>query len=183
MKTFKNLLALAAILVSSQAWAQTNSDYVNMEKRFVKKELTAQDTAAFRKSGEQRVRQLFDKGNFYIQNSSNTSNQAYVKNQIPDLFYVPEGDTLDLNGLLEDIEKMKRNHTEAIELSTKPADGFLGKVETLNCEPRFTFYLVLKQVPKKFGDKEEWVWQVFLHNPQVDGRLKKPMKGSKKKSK
>lgn len=179
MKTFKTLLALAAILASSQAWAQTSSDYVNMEKRFVKKELTPQDTAAFRKLGEQRVRQLFDKGNFYIQNSSNTSNQAYVKNQIPDLFYVPEGDTLDINGLLEDIEKMKRNHLQEIELSTKPEKDFLGKVETLNCEPKFTFYLVLMQVPKKFGNKEEWVWQVFLHNPQVVSSAKK----SKKKSK
>lgn len=178
MSSIKTLMTLIMLAAVSIAGAQS-VDYSRLEKRFVKTDLTAQDTAAFRETGEQKVRQLFDKGNFYNQNQSNLSNQAYVKQQIPDLFYVPPGDTLDVDALLLDIERAKQKQPRAIELSTKPADGYLGVTETVNCDPKFIFYLVLMQIPKQFGNEREPVWQVFLHQPeQREVKVKKAVKKS-----
>jgi len=165
MKPIK-VVALFIMLALSATAAAQSVDYSSLEKRFVKSKPDAQDTLAFRETGEQKVRQLFDKGRFYVENSSNHSNQAYVKRQIPDLFYVPPGDTLDVEALLNDIEQAKKTDPDAVELTTGPAVGFLGITETLNREPKFSFYLVLMQVPKKFGAEQEMVWQVFLQKPE-----------------
>lgn len=166
MNPIKAPALLIALAVSATVAAQS-VDYSSLEKRFVKTELTTEDTTAFRRVGEQKVRQLFDKGRFYNQNTGNTSNQAYVKQQIPDLFYVPEGDTLDVDSILRAIEQAELQ-TPSIELITKPKPGYLGVVETVNCRPEFLFHLVLMQIPKKFGNEREMVWQVFLHGPKPE---------------
>lgn len=180
MKMSKINTTLTLIMLAAVATAAAQSgDYSRLEKRFVKTELTAEDTAAFRRAGEQKVRQLFEKGSFYIENRNNASNQAYVKRQIPDLFYEAPGDTLDVEGLLREIEKVKQGRPEAVELTTKPAPGYLGVTETVNCDPKLSFYLVLKQIPKQFGKEEEMVWQVFLHLPEKEEE--KSRKFSKKR--
>ncbi len=168
------------MLLSIMGLQAQSSDYTTLEKRFVKKEPSAQDTVAFRELGEQKVRQLFDKSQFHSQNYSNASNQAYVKRQIPDLFYLHPGDSLDVNGLILTIEQAKLSKAQAIELHTKPAKGYLGITQTLNSDPKFTFYLMLMQVPKNFGKEQEMVWQVFLHRPEQ--QVVKPNKSGKVKA-
>ncbi len=122
MKTNK-VMKIALFLLAFGGMQAQNVDYSNMEKRFVKKELSAQDTVAFREVGEQKVQQLFDKSHFYSQNYSNTSNQVYAKQQIPNLFYVAPGDTLDVNELVLAIERLESKQTGQIELNTKPTPG------------------------------------------------------------
>jgi hypothetical protein len=164
MNPIKAPALLIVLAVSAIAGAQS-VDYSSLERRFVKTELTNEDTAAFRRVGEQKVRQLFDKGDFYSQNANNLSNQAYVKQQIPDLFYVSPGDSLDVDSILRAIEKAKQK-TQPVELITTPKSGYLGMVQTVNSRPEFIFHLVLMQIPKQFGKEEEMVWQVFLHEPE-----------------
>jgi hypothetical protein len=174
-----NLLASITMLITSISLPAQDVNYSNLEKRFVKKELTSDDTLAFRKVGEQKVEQLFDKSQFYSQNYSNTSNQVYVKQQIPDLFYVPPGDSLDVTGLVRAIEQAESKQNGTVKLQTKPRSGYLGMVETLNYDPKFTFYLVLMQIPKSFGKEQELVWQVFLHKPEIhEAKAKKMSKKS-----
>lgn len=177
MRLTKTITAL--FLLHPFVWLQAQ-DYSSMNERFVKKEPEVQDTVAFRELGEQKVRQLFDKSAFFSQNYSNASNQAYVKRQIPDLFYIPTGDTLDVDGILRAIEQSKLTKGKSIELRTTPKKGYLGMTETLNSDPKFTFHLVLLQVPKSFGKEQEMVWQVFLYNPEE--QTGKPKKSGKLKS-
>jgi hypothetical protein len=170
------MATMTMVAVAATVGAQS-VDYPSLEKRFVKAEPEARDTVAFRTLGEQKVRQLFDKSHFFSQNYSSTSNQAYVKQQIPELFYMAPGDTLDVSELIRSIEQAKLSHGQSVELRTEPSEGYLGLTQTLNCEPKFTFYLVLMQIPKKFGDKQEMVWQVFLHKPDLqEVNLKKTQK-------
>lgn len=165
MRNIRTSLTLMMLAAVAAAGAQSG-DYSSLEKRFVKSELTADDTAAFRRAGEQKVRQLFEKGSFYSENRSNPTNQAFVKQQIPDLLYAAPGETPDVDGLLGEIEKAKRNQPQSLELKTLPAEGYLGVTETVNYDPKFRFYLVLMQIPKQFGKEEEMVWQVLLRLPE-----------------
>ncbi len=179
MRTIKFLASLILLTAAIGLKAQS-VDYSGLEKRFVKDTPDARDTVAFRQLGEQKVRQLFDKSRFHAQNYSNTSNQVYIKQQIPDLFYIAPDDTLDVNGLLRAIEKAEILGDQTIALRTIPAKGFLGLTETLNCDPKFSFYLVLMQVPKNFGKEQELVWEVYLRN--TEQHAVKPQKVSKSKA-
>ncbi len=164
MKTIK--LVMLLLVMSNLLAAQ--SSYDSMEKRFVKRGLTPEDSAAFKTQGLQKAQSLFDQTNLWTQNSGNTSNQTYIANRIPELFYVPEGDSLDLEPLMAAISKIQNSKIRVEpEFKLSKAKGYLGKVETTNTKPKLEFFLVLMQAPKRFGSKEELVWQVFLAEPVV----------------
>jgi hypothetical protein len=148
--------------------ASAQSSYETMEKRFVKKQLTAEDSAAFKTQGVQKAQSLFYQTDLYMRNSGNTSNQVYIANRMPDLFYVADGDTLDLQPLRDAISKIQRSkkYTQP-KFKTSEADGYLAKLETTNTKPKLEFFLVLMKAPKRFGDEEELVWQVFLAEPVI----------------
>jgi hypothetical protein len=134
-----------------------------------KKQLTAEDSAAFKTQGVQKAQSLFLPNRLvYAQFSGNTSNQVYIANQMPDLFYVADGDTLDLQPLRDAISKIQRSkkYTQP-KFKTSEADGYLAKLETTNTKPKLEFFLVLMKAPKRFGDEEELVWQVFLAEPVI----------------
>ena len=142
--------------------------YETMETRFVKKQLTAEDSAAFVTQGLQKAQSLFYQTDLYMRNTGNTSNQAYIANRIPDLFFVPEGHSLDLDPLMEAINKIQgaKKYKEPT-FKVTGADGYLAKLETTNTKPKLEFFLVLMQAPKQFGKKKEQVWQVFLAEPTI----------------
>lgn len=161
----KMLLVLFAVFGLGQV-ASAQSSYETMENRFVKKQLTAEDSAAFKTQGLQKAQSLFYQTDLYLRNSGNTSNQAYIANRIPDLFYVAEGDTLDLQPLMEAINAIQSNKKyKKPEFKITEAPGYLAKLETTNTKPKLEFFLVLLKAPKRFGSEEELVWQVFLAEP------------------
>lgn len=154
------------LLISFSIHAQS---YKTMEDRFVKKQLTAQDSAAFTTQGLQKAQSLFYQTDLYLRNSGNTSNQAYIANRIPDLFYVAEGDSLDLQPLMDAINTIQRSKKyKQPEFKVTEAPGYLAKLETTNTKPKLEFFLVLMQAPKRFGSEEELVWQVFLAEPVIN---------------
>ncbi len=164
MKEIK--LVLLLLVMSNFIAAQ--SSYDTMENRFVKKRLTAQDSAAFKTQGLQKAQSLFYQTTLWSQNAGNTSNQTYIADRIPDLFYVAEGDSLDLEPLMAAISKIQNGKVQVEpEFKLSKAKGYLGKVETTNTKPKLEFFLVLMQAPKRFGSEEEKVWQVFLAEPIV----------------
>jgi hypothetical protein len=160
------LLLLAMIGFSPVVSAQ--SSYDAMEKRFVKKQLTAQDSAAFITQGVQKAQSLFYQTDLWSRNAGNTSNQAYIADRMPELFYVAKGDSLNLQPLREAINTIQRGKTYSQpEFKVSKAKGYLGKLETTNTKPKLEFFLVLLKAPKQFGTEEELVWQVFLAEPVV----------------
>ncbi len=163
MKAIKLLLGL---LFFGNLLAAQNYD--QMENRFVKKTLTKQDSAAFIESGIQKAQSLFGQTDLYWSNTGNSSNQAYIANRIPDLFYVAKGDSLDLKPLMAAIKKIQshKNYTQP-KFKLTEAKGYLGKITTTNTDPKLEFFLVLLRAPKRFGSEEEKVWQVFLAEPVV----------------
>jgi hypothetical protein len=167
-----NLLRLTTIIsisiMSSVAVNAQSEGYKKMENRFTKRGLSSDDSAAFRAQGIQKAQSLFDQTNLYVQNTGNVSNQTYIANRIPDLFYVPESEELDLEPLMNAIKKIQSSKKQAAPLFVVlPQKGYLGKIETTNTVPKLEFFLVLMQAPKRFGNKEEMVWQVFLAEPVV----------------
>jgi len=164
------LVASTAIflLQSVEVSAQSES-YKKMENRFLKQGLSAEDSAAFRAQGIQKAQSLFDQTNLYMQNTGNASNQAYIATRIPDLFYVPPGEELNLEPLMQAIQKIQTNQKKSAVpmFVVLPVDGYLGKIESTNTKPKLEFFMVLMQAPKRFGSKEEMVWQVFLAEPMV----------------
>jgi hypothetical protein len=155
------------ILIAFNNVASSQS-YEAMESRFKKSAPTALDSTAFIKQGVQKAQSLFYQTDLYMRNSGNTSNQAYIADQMPDLFYVAEGDTLDLQPLRESISKIQgsKKYTQP-KFRTSEADGYLAKLETTNTKPKLEFFLVLMKAPKRFGEEEELVWQVFLAEPVI----------------
>jgi hypothetical protein len=171
MKSLINLLCFCTLLaVSPMLIAQSTGkvgNYREMESRFLSNELTAEDSAAFLLLGEQRVRQLFDKGGFYVSNANVTSNQMYVRQRAGDHFYPPLRKQEDVDALLEALSGLRLTGGMQIALQTQKYPGGFGVVETTNSDPKFTFYLVLEQIEKTFGPSEiERVWEVFLILPQ-----------------
>ena len=142
--------------------------YEAMESRFKKSAPTSVDSTAFIKQGVQKAQSLFYQTDLYMRNAGNLSNQAYIADQMPDLFYVAEGDTLDLQPLREAVSKIQSSKKyKQPKFKTSEADGYLAKLETTNTKPKLEFFLVLMKAPKRFGDEEEMVWQVFLAEPVI----------------
>lgn len=161
-------LLTITFLASSATVSAQSEGYKQMENRFLKRGLTAEDSAAFRAQGIQKAQSLFDQTNLYVQNSGNASNQAYIVNRIPDLFYVPAGEELDLEPLMDAVKKIQSSKKQETPIFVVlPEKGYLGRIETTNTAPKLEFFLVLMQAPKRFGTKEEMVWQVFLAEPVV----------------
>lgn len=149
--------------------ALLGQSYGTMEKRFVKDQPTRQDTAAFRAQALQKVQSLFYKSELYERNTGNLSNQSYIAQSLPDMFYVPEGDTLDLKPMLAAIAKIqnaKRKQNPQFEFIDQ--DDYLGKIKTSNTKPKLSFLVTLMKAPKRFGNKEELIWQVFLIPPVIE---------------
>jgi hypothetical protein len=155
------ILVFAGLMLNAQS-------YEAMETRFVKKQLTAEDSAAFVTQGLQKAQSLFYQTDLYMRNTGNSSNQAYIANRIPDLFFVPDGDSLDLDPLMIAINTIQgsKNYKEPT-FKVSEFDGYLAKLETTNTKPKLEFFLVLMQAPKQFGKKKEQVWQVFLSEPVI----------------
>ncbi len=171
MKTMRNRVALLTVLLLPQLLAAQSTskvgNYREMESRFLSSALTSDDTAAFLLLGEQRVRQLFDKGGFYHSNANVTSNQAYVRRRAGDHFYPPLRVQEDVDTLLEAMSGLRLTGGMQIALKTLRNPSGFGVVETTNSDPKFTFYLALEQVEKRFGpDEVERVWEVFLLLPK-----------------
>lgn len=168
MKTSK-LKTLVFFLLISPCFLKGQSSYEALENRFLKQRLSAQDSAAFKKQGLQKALSLFYKTDLYWSNSGNNSNQAYIAQSLPDMFYIAEGDSLDLAPLMAAINQIqtRKNYQEPQFKLTESSD-YLAEVKTINTKPQLSFMLVLRQAPKKFGNSSEVVWQVFLAKPKID---------------
>ena len=160
---------LVCILIFNYCTAKSQSSYTRLEKRFNKSVLSAQDSLAFKKQGLQKAQQLFYQTNLYLQNSQNLSNQAYIAQRIPQLFYKAEEDTAQFNAVMEEVRQIQAQpNFEQTEFSwLQPPKGKLARLQTTNTQPALQFDLILIKEQKKFGDLEEAVWQVFLTNPQI----------------
>lgn len=160
----KHLFALIGLTLSVILNGQS---YSTMETRFNRAELTAEDSSAFIRSGLQKVEGLFDQADLYLSNSGRTSNQMYIANRVPDQFYVEEGDSLDVQALMNQLSEAMIATGQSIRLKFTPTDGYLGEVRTLNSVPAFVFYLVLRKMQKQFGDEKKEVWEVLMTRPRV----------------
>lgn len=156
------------LLVSWATPTLAQSSYGAMESRFVKSTPTSADSAAFTKQGLQKAQSLFAQTDLYYRNANNSSNQTYIAERIPALFYVPKGDSLDLKPLLRAIETIQQSKKyKEPKFTINEAPGYLAEIETTNTKPKLAFKLVLIKAPKQFGDQEEMVWQVFLAAPEI----------------
>lgn len=143
--------------------------YGKLEKRFSKEKPTHEDSIAFRAQAMQKVQSLFYKSELYERNTGNLSNQSYIAQSLPEMFYVEEGDTLDLKpmlGAIAKIQNAKPKQNPQFEFTDQ--DGYLGKIETTNTKPKMSFLVSLMKAPKRFGQKEELIWQVFLLPPKIE---------------
>ena len=163
----KIVLAILILLAGLSLRAQQQQSYDAMSTRFYKPAPDVNDTAAFRAIGQQRAQSLFERSSIHAQNMSNRANQVYIENSIPDLFYVPDGDSLDVDELMHQIQLAVVAGDGPVQLRCTEKAGFLGVVETTNTTPAFQFNLVLKKVLKPFGEAKEEVWDVFLSEPVI----------------
>ena len=160
----KIAVLIFALVCTFSANAQS---YDQLETRFYKPVLNEIDSTAFIELGKQKAQSLFYQTDLYLQNTGNSSNQSYIANRIPDLFYVEEGDSLDVGGLMRQIQSAEVGGGGPVLLRCTESSDFLGVVETTNTKPKFAFNLVLKKVLKPFGDAQEEVWEVFLSEPII----------------
>jgi len=148
------------------AQAQSSDSYGAMENRFTKTNLSAADSTAFRESGYLKAKSLFEYGDVYISNSSNASNQAYVIQRVPDLFYIAEGETLNTDSVMMMVNVIIENERpKPIKLVLSKKAGVLGHVITKTKKLHFEADIILVKASKQFGTTEEKIWQVFLTNP------------------
>ncbi len=167
MKPISTVLVTVLLFVAPFVQGQSVGNYSDMENRFLRSSLSAEDSLAFQLAGENKVRQLFERSDLYFSNTRNTSNQAFVKARIPDLFHFEDDEPSDLTPLLTAIELSSRSDNGPLKLKTERKPSLLGVVTTLNTTPQFVFELRLMQVAKQFGERQELVWQVFLANARV----------------
>ena len=167
MKSLKNILGLIFCLGILSGKAQSNNSYDAMQNRFEKNTLEPADSAAFIQTGIQKAKTLFEYNDVYLQNSTAPTNQKYVKKKVPELFFVAEGDSLNIDLVMQKAQEIVRKQMgKPVELKFESKDGVLGRVSTLNTDPKFTADLILVKVNKPFGKMTKQVWQVYLSNPQ-----------------
>jgi hypothetical protein len=163
MKALKTLLAIAVCMYGLGLNAQS---YGQMQSRFEKKNLEPADSAAFVQSGIQKAQSLFEYNDVYLQNYTNRSNQMYVEQKAPELFYINNSDSLDLEAVMAQTRAIvQKQNGKPVEIKYTEKEGVLGQVTSVDTEPTFTADLILLKVKKSFGTTSKKVWQVFLANP------------------
>jgi hypothetical protein len=163
MKAFKAITVFALCFSSLSLMAQS---YGEMQTRFEKKKLEPADSAAFIESGIQKAKSLFEYNDVYLQNSTNHSNQRYVEQKAPELFYLEKGDATDLDAVMIQTRAIvQKQNGKPVEIEYGKKDGVLGHVTTIDTDPVFQADLVLVQIKKSFGSTSKKVWQVYLANP------------------
>lgn len=166
MNRIKFYILLFIVISTSSLAAQTNDSYQIIENRFTKTTLTKEDSLAFREAGYNKAKSLFEYGDIYMSNSGNISNQAYVIQRVPDLFYIAEKDTLFTDSVMVMINTIIANERpKPIKLKLTDKEGVLGHVATVTKKLNFEADIILIKAPKEFGDSQEKIWQVFLTNP------------------
>ena len=147
-------------------YGMAGQSYEQLEQRFVKSDLTAEDSAAFVEVGIQKVYSLIDFTEVHYSNAGNLSNQRYVENKVEELFYVPEGETLNVDSVVSLVRNvMQSRGGDPVKVIYSRKEGMLGHVTTNGDNPKYEADLILVQMPKKFGKKSKAVWQVFMVNP------------------
>lgn len=147
--------------------AQSTHSYEKMQSRFEKETLESHDSAAFIQTGIQKAKTLFEYNTVYLQNSAHPSNQKYVEKKVPELFFVAEGDSVDIDLVMQRAQAIvEKQAGKPVNLKFEPKDGFLGQVYTVNTQPKFKADLIIVKVDKPFGKVTKKVWQVFLTNPE-----------------
>jgi hypothetical protein len=161
LKTFTSIiLLLAAITAGAQS-------YERLEKRFVKEELSKEDSLAFIKQGLQKAQTLFLRGNeLYLSNQHNTANQAYIQSTLPRLFYQDGKDSLQVDSLLRLLPRFQLlpGH-QSVKYKTLASQEHLQHLVSTNLKPQLELDLKIVLLEKSFGSTTERVWQVFLANP------------------
>ena len=163
MKALKTLFVFAFCIYSFGLSAQS---YGQMQSRFEKKKLDPSDSAAFIQTGVQKAKSLFEYNDVYLQNSANRSNQMYVEQKAPELFYVEKGDTTNLDAVMMQTRAIvQKQNGKPVEIQFTEKEGVLGQVTSVDTDPIFSADLILLQVKKSFGKTSKKVWQVYLANP------------------
>ena len=168
MKTNKPFALLAFLLFGSLFLRAQSSyeGYGKVEKRFVQKELSHEDSAAFIEAGMQRGYSLIEYSKVHIANTNNYSNQSYVVSRVPELFYVAEGETLPTDSIIMLVRAIiQKQLPKDVEIVFTKKAGVLGHIETLGRKPKFEADLILIKKQQKFGNDSKDVWQVFLTRP------------------
>ncbi|HBF19062.1 MAG TPA: hypothetical protein DDW81_03130 [Cryomorphaceae bacterium] len=159
---------LLVLLLTVSGYGVLGQTYQSLENRFSREVLTSIDSAAFREQGLQKVRSLFYKADLYQRNTGNVSNQSYIGGSVEDMFYVEEGDSLDLKPMLKAIARiMDSSGKHEPKLKVLPSKTYLASVQTVKTHPQLSYFLILKRVPKQFGSSREMMWQVFLSIPVI----------------
>lgn len=163
MKALKTLFVFAFCIYSFGLSAQS---YGQMQSRFEKKKLDPSDSAAFVQSGIQKAQSLFEYNDVYLQNSTNRSNQMYVEQKAPELFYIEKGDSTNLDAVMAQTRAIvQKQNGKPVEIQFTEKEGVLGQVTSVDTDPIFSADLILLQVKKSFGKTSKKVWQVYLANP------------------
>lgn len=168
MKQNNPLFIAFLMLFSSAIFAQNNYEgYGEIEKRFEKSDLSHQDSLAFIETGKQKAYTLIEYAKVHYSNTNNMSNQAYIVNRVPDLFYVAEGETLNSDSIVMVVRAIiQKELPDNVELIFTDKEGVLSHVETAFSTPKFEADIILIKRPKKFGKTNKEVWQVFLTRPK-----------------
>ena len=163
MKTLKFLIGLILI-----AWLPAKAQsYERLEKRFVKQELTKEDSLAFTKQGIQKARSLFLRGNtLYLSNQHKPANQAYIQSTLPRSFQPGRADSLQIDSLFALLPHFQlAPGANAVEFKALNSSEFLSHLVSTNLSPPLELDLILVLQEKSFGSQNEKIWQVFLANP------------------
>ncbi len=172
MKSLKLGISLV-LLTCLSAYAQ--SSYESLEKRFVRQDLSKEDSLAFTKQGIQKAKSLFLRGNkLYLSNQHRPANQAYIQSTLPSLFQPDQADSLQVDSLFELLPQFQlAPGSSDVEFKVVESSDYLCHLVSTNLSPSLELDVVLVLIEKSFGAQSEKVWQVFLANPLWEEKSKR----------
>lgn len=164
MKSLTLLMSLVLLICQS---AQAQSSYESLEKRFVRQDLSKEDSLAFTKQGIQKAKSLFLRGNkLYLSNQHRPANQAYIQSTLPRLFQEGAADSLQVDSLFALLPRFRlAPNASSVEFKVVESSDHLCHFVSTNLSPQLELDLILVLMEKSFGSEREKVWQVFLANP------------------
>lgn len=154
--------------------AQGQSSYESLEKRFVRQDLSKEDSLAFTKQGIQKAKSLFLRGNkLYLSNQHRPANQAYIQSTLPSLFQPGRADSSQVDSLFAVLPQFQlAPGSSVVEFKVVESSEYLCHLVSTNLSPALELDVVLVLIEKSFGTQSEKVWQVFLANPLWEEKSK-----------
>ncbi len=161
------LIGLITWVLPNNTFAQAS--YGEIESRFTKNKLTKNDSLAFKKSAEEKVKQLMAYSKLYSAPGTGSKTKDIVAKKAEAMFrtntQTGNVEVIQIDSLLIKLSSLidSLDLEQPVPLKWIQVEGSFGRYEMEN--KSFQFDVILIKAAKNFGRNDEEIWQIYFCKP------------------